>query len=157
MPSSTTGLSAKPRPPIDTTLTANGESSATETGLLKNGGLAATFRSLRHRNYRLYFFGQMISLVGTWMQTTVVLWLAFELTHQSKWPSLIVAAGVLPTFLLGPWSGRLADRLPKRWLIFFTQAVYAALAFLLAGLVFFRAVTVWQLLVVTAVSGLVTA
>jgi MFS family permease len=91
------------------------------------------------------------------MQTTVVLWLAFELTHQSKWPSLIVAAGVLPTFLLGPWSGRLADRLPKRWLIFFTQAVYAALAFLLAGLVFFRAVTVWQLLVVTAVSGLVTA
>jgi MFS family permease len=150
-------MPAGPLPSFDPTLTADSELAPAETTILKNGGLAATFRSLRHRNYRLYFFGQMISLVGTWMQTTVVLWLAFELTHQSKWPSLIVAAGVLPTFLLGPWSGRLADRLPKRWLIFFTQAVYAALAFLLAGLVLFHAVTVWQLLVVTAVTGLVTA
>jgi MFS family permease len=119
--------------------------------------LAGTFRSLRHRNYRLYFFGQMVSLVGTWMQTTVVLWLAFDLTRQSKWPSLIVAAGVLPTFVLGPWGGSLADRIPKRWLIFFTQAVYAGLAFLLAGLAFSRAVTVWQLLAITLVTGIITA
>src|SRR5262249_20717415 len=111
---------------------------------VSNGGLRATFRSLRHRNYRLYFFGQMVSLVGTWMQPTVVLVLAFELTRQSKWPSLIVAAGVLPTFLLGAWGGSLADRVPKRWLIFSTQSVFTLLAFLLAGLVYFGAVTAWQ-------------
>src|SRR5438876_1172294 len=100
--------------------------------LSRNGGLTATFRSLRHRNYRLYFFGQMISLVGTWMQTTVVVALAFELTHLSKWPSLIVASGVLPTFILGAWGGTLADRVAKRSLTFVTQAIFAALAFVLA-------------------------
>src|SRR5262245_41017833 len=84
-------------------------------------GLAATFRSLRHRNYRLYFFGQMISLVGTWMQTTVVWWLAFELTGQPKWPPLVAAAGILPTFFFGAIGGTLADRWPKKRLIFTTQ------------------------------------
>src|SRR5262249_32516905 len=133
------------------------ETRAPEIVSRKPSGLAATFRSLRHRNYRLYFFGQMVSLVGTWMQTTVVLWLAFDLTRQSKWPSLIVAAGVLTTFVLGPWGGSLADRIPKRWLIFFTQAVYAGLAFLLAGLAFTRAFTVWQLLAITLVTGIITA
>jgi MFS family permease len=120
-------------------------------------GLNGTFRSLRHRNYRFYFFGQMISLVGTWMQTTVVLWLAFELTRQSKWPSLIVAAGVVPTFVFGAWGGSLADRMPKRSLIFVTQAIFTVLAFLLAGLVGFGAITPWLLLAVTAATGIVTA
>src|SRR6266446_4958628 len=77
-----------------------------------------TFRSLRHRNYRLYFFGQLVSLVGTWMQTTALTWLAFEISGESKWPAFINAAQILPTFLLGPWGGALADRWPKRPLIF---------------------------------------
>ena len=64
--------------------------------------LLSTFRSLRHRNYRLYFFGQLISLLGTWMQNTALSWLAYEITGQSKWPAFISAAQILPTFLLGP-------------------------------------------------------
>src|SRR2546429_3487578 len=85
-------------------------------------GFAGTFRSLRHRNYRLYFFGQLISLTGSWVQTTALMWLVYELTQQSMWAALIAAAQVLPTFLLGAWGGALADRWPKRHLIFLTQA-----------------------------------
>src|SRR5438105_3609973 len=80
-------------------------------------GLAATFRSLRHRNYRLYFFGQLVSLVGTWMQTTALIWLAFDLTGESKWPAWVSAAQIVPTLFLGLWGGTLADRWPKRTLI----------------------------------------
>src|SRR6516165_10488982 len=98
-------------------------------------GPAATFRSLRHRNYRLYFIGQVVSLTGSWMQTTALMWLAFHLTHQSKWPALIVAAQVLPTFFFGAWMGALADRWPKRSLILVTQSALLALALVLAGLV----------------------
>src|SRR5258708_5376981 len=72
-------------------------------------GLELTFRSLRHRNYRLFFFGQLISLLGSWMQTTALMWLAFELTHMSSWPARIAAAQILPTFVLGVWAGGLAD------------------------------------------------
>jgi MFS family permease len=120
-------------------------------------GLAATFRSLRHRNYRLYFFGQLVSLIGTWMQTTAMTWLAYDLTHQSKWPALVSAAQILPTFLLGAWGGALADRWPKRKLIFVTQSAYLLLALVLTGLAFGNVITPMQLLVVTAASGVVQA
>src|SRR5438552_3643855 len=100
-----------------------------------SAGLAGTFRSLRHRNYRLYFFGQLISLTGSWVQTTALMWLVYELTQQSMWAALIAAAQVLPTFLLGAWGGALADRWPKRHLIFLTQAGFLFCALLLAGLV----------------------
>src|SRR5437773_6715165 len=119
--------------------------------------LLSTFRSLRHRNYRLYFFGQLVSLVGTWMQTTALSWLAFEISGESKWPAFITAAQILPTFLLGPWGGALADRWPKRPLIFWMQTAFLILALVLAWLVLGGAAQPWQLLVVTAASGLVTA
>src|SRR5205807_6279247 len=92
--------------------------------LPRGRGLTTTFRSLRHRNYRLYFFGQLVSLLGTWMQNTALCWLAFDITGQSKWPAFITAAQILPTFLLGPWGGALADRWPKRPLIFWMQAAF---------------------------------
>jgi MFS family permease len=118
---------------------------------------AATFRSLRHRNYRLYFIGQMVSLIGTWMQTTVLAWLAFDLTKESKWPSFLTAAQVLPTLLLGAWAGTIADRWPKRLVLMFTQAGLAILAALLAVLVWFGRPDVWLLLAITTASGIVIA
>jgi len=121
------------------------------------GSVTAAFRALRHRNYRLYFIGQLVSVTGSWMQTTAVTWLAYELTHQSKWPALVMAAQMLPTFFLGAWGGALADRLPKRSVIFATQAAFMALALLLAGLVFGGTIDRWQLLVITAAAGLVQA
>jgi MFS family permease len=121
------------------------------------GGLAATFRSLRHRNYRLYFFGQMVSLTGTWMQNAALVWLAYDLTQESRWAALVNAAQILPTFFFGAWGGALADRRPKRSLIFLTQSAFLVLALLLAGLTFAGVITPWQLVVVTAASGLVQA
>ncbi len=120
-------------------------------------GLATTFRSLRHRNYRLYFFGQMVSLTGTWMQNAALVWLAFRLTGESKWAALVNAAQILPTFFFGAWGGALADRWPKRSLIFVTQSAFLVLALLLAGLTLADVITPWQLLLVTAASGLVQA
>src|SRR5215467_7195021 len=81
-----------------------------------------TFRALRHRNYQLYFTGQFISVTGSWAQSAALTWLAYELTHESIWPSLVGAMQVLPTFVLGVWGGSLADRWPKRTLIFLSQA-----------------------------------
>jgi MFS family permease len=117
----------------------------------------STFRSLRHRNYRLYFFGQLVSLVGTWMQNAALSWLAYAITEESKWPAFITAAQILPTFLLGPWGGHLADRIPKRPLIFWMQTSFTVLALLLAWLVLGGSAQPWQLLAVTAATGVVTA
>src|SRR5437899_2510098 len=75
---------------------------------------ALPFRALRHRNYRLYFAGQLVSVVGSWVQTTALMWLAYRLTRQSQWPALVATAQMLPTFFLGAWGGALADRVPKR-------------------------------------------
>src|SRR3954447_10126888 len=94
-----------------------------------------TFRALRHRNYRLFFLGQMVSVVGSWVQLTALMWLAFHLTGTSTWPALIAAVQLIPGFLLGAWGGVLADRLPRRALIFQTQAALLVLALALAGLV----------------------
>jgi MFS family permease len=121
--------------------------------------LPPTFRALRHRNYRLYFFGQLISLIGTWVQTAALMWLAFKLTGEteSSWSGWIVAAQILPTFFLGGVGGMLADHLPKRGLIIATQSALLVQAVLLAILVMTREVELWQLLAINAFSGLVNA
>ncbi|MBY0527630.1 MAG: MFS transporter [Gemmataceae bacterium] len=127
------------------------------SALRRSFGPAVTFRSLRHRNYRLYFFGQIVSLTGSWMQTTALMWLAYDLTHQSKWPALISAAQITPTFLFGAWGGILADRVPKRSLILCTQSALLFLAALLAALVWLDWATRWELLAITALAGAVLA
>lgn len=121
------------------------------------GLLARAFRSLRHRNYRLYFFGQLISLTGSWVQTTALMWLAYDMTRQSRWPAGIVALHIFPTFLLGPWGGVLADRVSKRWLIFGTQAGFMASAVTLATLTLTGLVRPWHLIVLATLSGVVNA
>lgn len=120
-------------------------------------GLAFTFRALRHRNYRLYFFGQLVSITGSWMQSTALSWLAFELTHQSKWPALITAASILPTCLLGLWGGGMADRWPKRSLIFVTQCACLVQALLLVVMVHIGFVRPWPLFVISMFGGLIQA
>src|SRR5215813_11497152 len=73
-------------------------------------GRLGTFRALKHRNYRLYFTGQMISLTGSWVQTTALMWLAYDITGKFSWPAFIMALQVFPTCLLGVWGGTLAER-----------------------------------------------
>jgi MFS family permease len=116
-----------------------------------------TFRALRHRNYRLYFLGQLVSLTGSWVQTAALTWLAYVLTNQSLWAGLIFAAQVLPTSLLGTLGGSLADRWPKRGLLLTTQSILLLLAVLLAAIVLAGRVNPWHLLAVSFLTGLVNA
>jgi MFS family permease len=116
-----------------------------------------TFRALRHRNYRLYFCGQFISVTGSWAQNAALAWLAYALTMESSWPALVGAMHVLPTFVLGAWGGGLADRWPKRPLIFLSQATLLLLAILLGCLVLLGHVTPWHLLAVATAAGIVNA
>jgi MFS family permease len=116
-----------------------------------------TFRSLRHRDFRLYFFGQVVSFVGSWMQSTALMWLAYDLTADSLWPALMIVASVGPTLLLGPLAGALADRLPKRFLVLATQATFLVNAVLLAIVVALNIASPWTLLGLQLVNGLVNA
>src|SRR5271166_5746513 len=116
-----------------------------------------TFRSLRHRNYRLYFIGQMISLIGSWMQTTALMWLAYELTHESKWPAFLNVAMIGPTLLLGAWAGSLADRRHKHSLIVCTQIGFLCSASLLTLIVFEGLVNIWLLLALMCGHGIIQA
>ena len=116
-----------------------------------------TFRSLRHVNYRLYFVGQLISLTGSWMQTAALVWLAYALTGESKWPALVMIAHILPAFLLGAWGGYLADRCCKRTLVLRTQLAFLAIAVLLACLTFAGLKMVWPLIVIMFCNGLIHA
>lgn len=116
-----------------------------------------TFRSLRHRNYRRYFFGQIVSFTGSWMQSAALMWLLYDRTGDPRWPSLLLVAQVGPTLLLGAWGGKLADRHPKRQLVFITQSIFLIHAVLLTALVAFNLVSPWLVLAFMVVSGMVQA
>lgn len=95
-----------------------------------------TFRSLRHRNYRLWFFGQGISLIGSWMQTVAQQVLVYRLTGSALALGVTSFIGILPLLPLSLWGGSLADRLPKRSVLLVTQAVMLMQALVLAGLTY---------------------
>ena len=119
--------------------------------------LPNSLRALKQRNYRLYFFGQLVSMTGSWMQTTALTWVIFDMTHESRWPANIATAQILPTFLLGAWGGSLADRWPKRELIFVTQAAALIQALILFALVGLGVHEPWMLVAVTGLGGLIQA
>ncbi len=116
-----------------------------------------TFRSLAHRNYRLYFFGQLISFIGSWIQTTALMWLVYELTNDPGWPAYLLVAQVGPTLLVGPLGGALADRFSKRRVILATQAAFMLNATALAVFVGLGWTTPVLLLAMQAVGGLIQA
>ncbi|RDV83017.1 MFS transporter [Ammonifex thiophilus] len=93
------------------------------------------FAALYHRNYRLYWTGQLISVSGTWMQQVALSWLILELTHSAFKLGVVGAAQFLPVLLFSLYGGILADRFPKKYLIIFTQASMMLVAFLLGMLV----------------------
>lgn len=114
-----------------------------------------TFRSLKTRNYRLYFLGQIVSFTGSWMQNAALMWLVFADTTDPLWPPLLLVAQVGPTLLLGTYGGSLADRLPKRGLIFATQCGFLANACVLATLVLFGGADPMVVFALQVVSGVI--
>jgi MFS family permease len=121
------------------------------------GLLRRTFRSLRVFNYRLYFFGQVVSMSGTWMQSVAQGWLVLELTGSGIALGVTVGLQFGPVLVLGAWAGALADRVDKRKLLMVTQAVAAVLALALGVLTVTDVVTVWMIWVLTGLTGIATA
>ena len=120
-------------------------STAGSAALPRQGSrLPPTFRALRHRNYRLWFFGQGVSLIGTWMQTMAQQVLVYRLTGSAAALGIVASIGLIPLVPLALWGGSIADRAPKRTIIIITQTVMMIQAFILAALAWTGAVQVWQ-------------
>src|SRR6202795_5226486 len=114
-------------------------------------------RALRHRNFQLFFGGQLISLIGTWMDTIAEAWLVYRLSGSSRRLGAVAFAGQIPVFLLAPIGGMAADRWDRRRIVHATQASSMILAFVLAALTLSRRVTVWEVVVLAALMGVVNA
>jgi MFS family permease len=119
--------------------------------------LKRTFSSLRHRNYRLWFWGQMVSLFGTWMQVTAQGFLVYELTRSSAYLGYVGFAAGLPTWVFMPLGGVVADRVRRRTLLLITQLSMMALALILAGLSFLELVRPWEIVLLAFLLGIANA
>ena len=114
-------------------------------------------RALRYRNYRLFFGGQVVSLVGTWITTTATNWLVYRLTGSAVMLGTVAFASQLPSFLLGPFAGIIVDRIDRHRLLVITQTISMLQSFALAGLVFSGHVSIAWLVALGIVQGLVNA
>jgi MFS family permease len=115
------------------------------------------FRALRHRNFQLFFGGQLISLVGTWMQTLAQSWLVYRLTRS---PFLLGAVGFssqIPVLFLGPLAGIFADRHPRQRIVIATQTAMMIQAFIIAALTLSHAIQVWQIFLLALMLGVCNA
>lgn len=111
----------------------------------------------KFRNYRLYFSGQAISHIGTWIQHVAQAWLVYTLSDSGTILGLAVAAQTLPVLLLGPWGGLLADRMNKRRLLIMTQSCLAVVAATTALLITLDLIQLWMVFVAALITGVVSA
>jgi MFS family permease len=119
--------------------------------------MAGVLRALRSRNYRLYFAGQGISLVGTWIQTIALSWLVYTLTRSAFLLGLVGFSAQIATLLLAPIAGVIADRLNRHRLLVTTQSLFTLQALVLAGLVLGHVVEVWHIVVLSVLLGVINA
>jgi MFS family permease len=118
---------------------------------------ATTFRALRHRNFQLFFGGQLISLIGTWMQSVAQSWLVYRITHSSLLLGSVGFAGQFPVFLAAPLGGIVADRYNRQRVVIGTQVASMLLAFALALLTLTHRITVGEIFWLAALLGVVNA
>ena len=116
-----------------------------------------TFSAFQHRNYRLYFCGQLVSLIGTWMTSTAQGWLVYQLTGSKALLGIVAAAGTAPMLFFSTWGGWAADRFPKRSVLICTQTVMMILAFIFAGLVWSGKIAPWEIIVLGLLGGVAMA
>jgi MFS family permease len=115
------------------------------------------FAALRHRNFQLYFGGQLISNAGTWMQIIAQGWLVYQLSHSDLTLGIVGFASAIPTLVITPWGGVIVDRVPKRTLLILTQSGAMLLAFILAALAFTNVVKEWHIILLAAGLGVVNS
>src|SRR5262245_37130315 len=119
--------------------------------------LQSSLRCFRHRNYRLYFAGQLTSLVGTWMQTVAQSWLVYRLTGSATLLGLVGFASQFPILVLSPVAGAVADTHRRRHTMIVTQISMMLLAFPLAILTLTNLIQVWHIMVLAALLGVANA
>jgi MFS family permease len=119
--------------------------------------LSSTFSSLRHRNFRLFFTGQLISFIGVWMHTVALSWLVYDLTRSRFLLGLVNALGSLPLLALSPYGGTLADRFDKRRLLLLTQSSAMLFAWVLGGLVALGSIRIWHIFLLATLVGIDSA
>src|SRR5436309_11648557 len=110
----------------------------------RNKEWPAALRALRHRNYQLFFGGQLISLVGTWMDQVAESWLVYRLTGSALLLGTVAFAGQIPVFLLAPIGGIVADRYDRRKILTFTQSSMMLLTFMLAWVTLSHRLKIWH-------------
>jgi MFS family permease len=121
------------------------------------GGLKTTFRSLKYYNFRLFFAGQGISLIGTWIQRIAMPWLVYDITKSVFLLGLVGFIGQMPTFIVAPFAGVLTDRWNRYRIIVVTQILSMIQAAILAGLVLSKHIEVWQIISLSAFLGCINA
>src|ERR1700678_2191410 len=114
-------------------------------------------RALRHRNFQLFFSGQLISLIGTWMQSVAQSWLVYRLTGSALLLGSVGFASQVPVFLFAPLGGITADRVNRRHIVIGTQVASMLLAFILAALTLLHRVQVWHVFILASLLGVVNA
>lgn len=119
--------------------------------------LKRTFSSLKYRNFRLFWIGQAISVIGTWMQTIGQAWLVLKLKNSPFLLGVIGATQYVPIFALSMFAGSLVDRFPKRQLIIFTQTIMMITAFIFWILTVTKVITYWHVLIIAFLLGLATS
>ena len=119
--------------------------------------LSSPLRALSSRNYRLYFTGQIISLLGTWMTQTATLWLVYQISSSAFYLGLVGFVSQAPAFLLGPIAGTWVDRVNRHRLLILTQVLSMAQSFALAFFAFAKTIDIPHLLVLGAVQGVINA
>lgn len=120
-------------------------------------GYSHAWRALRHRNFRLFFGGQTISLVGTWMTRIATAWLVYRLTHSALLLGMVGFVGQIPTFLLTPFAGVIVDRSDRRQVLIWTQALAMVQSLALAALTLTHRITIGEVLGLSAFQGLINA
>ena len=116
-----------------------------------------TFRALANKNYRLFFIGQSISLVGTWMQQVAMSWLVYRLTGSALWLGLVGFLGQAPAFFLTPFAGVLADRYRRHRILIVTQILALLQAVILFWLVATNTIALWHVIVLSVLFGLINS
>ncbi len=144
-------------PPTETASIPNTEAGDVRRQPIGQISFHQAFRAFGHRNYRIFFAGQIISLIGTWLQTTAEGWLVYSLSGSSVALGMIRFSSMLPFALLALWGGIVADRRSKREILLYTQGASMMLALSLATLVYLGVVQVWHVAAIGFLLGVVNA
>lgn len=123
----------------------------------KDSALKHIFRTLRYRNFRLFFTGQSISLIGTWIQTIAMSWLVYRMTDSPFLLGLVGFLSQIPAFIMSPLAGVVADRFDRRRILMITQTLFMIQAFLLAVLTLSGAITIVHIIILAVIFGCVTS